>query len=73
MIAMGPGWRKQHDDIKHEIAAACAECDVECTTEVYGLFSAYIGQNGMTGRKRQGLVPDFMITLKKCHACLAEL
>ena len=42
---------------------------VRCRTEVYGLFAACIPQagralaSGMSQRKRQGLVPDFMLTL----------
>ena len=63
----GDGWRTQHDAIKWRIAGDMAEMQARAATEVYGLFAAYIPQQGRarldgeTARKRQGLVPDFLL------------
>ena len=73
MNCCGDGWRRQHDEIKEAIAAACAECGVEFTMEVYGLFAAYVGQNNLNGSSCQALVPDFMLTLKNRRSVLFEL
>ena len=72
MIASGPGWRGQHDDVKNAIARSASECKVEHTCEVYGVFAAYVGQNDMTGSHRQGMVPDFMFKIDHRES-LAEL
>ena len=63
----GDGWRTKHDAIKWRIAGDVAEMQARATTEVYGLFAAYIPQQGRarldgeTARKRHGLVPDFLL------------
>ena len=65
----GDGWRTQHDVLKWRITQDAHEMGARCRTEVYGLFAACIPQAGraralgMPARKRQGLVPDFMMTL----------
>ncbi len=65
----GDGWRTQHDVLKWRIAEDAKEMGIRCRTEVYGLFAACIPQAGrlraahLPARKRQGLVPDFMLTL----------
>ena len=57
----GDGWRTQHDAIKW--------MQVRTRPEVYGLFAACIPQAGKSradaqpARKRQGLVPDMMVTV----------
>ena len=63
----GDGWRTQHDAIKWRIAQDAREMHVRLRTEVYGLFAASIPQaaraqaDRLSARKRQGLVPDFML------------
>ena len=63
----GDGWRLQHDALKWRIHQDCREQHVGIITEAYGLFSARIPQAGRSSlsrepvRKRQGLVPDFML------------
>jgi len=73
----GGGRTKWHDEVKWEIDDWGRRCGVEITTEVYGLFAAAINQseelNQMSVRKRQGLVPDFMLKLTRNIRTLAEL
>ena len=63
----GDGWRTQHDAIKWKLSADMLDMHVRSSTEVYGLFAPLIpqiGRNRLDGeprRKRQGLVPDFMV------------
>ena len=63
--ARGDGFRRRHDQIKRKIVSLhkWAGVDVEC--EVFNLFSGLIPQQGLArieaGRKRQGLVPDFLV------------
>lgn len=65
----GDGWRNQHDSLKWRIQQDAKEMGIRIRTEVYGLFAACMPQQGRTRaaalpvRKRQGLVPDFMITV----------
>ena len=67
----GDGWRIQHDAIKWRIVQDAREMHLRVQPEVYGLFAASIPQagrrvaDGLPRRKRQGLVPDFMV-----HAAL---
>ena len=62
----GDGWRSQHDALKWQIDD-CRDSHTRVVTEVYGLFAAYIPQAGRRRlasepiRKRQGLVPDFLV------------
>jgi hypothetical protein len=61
---VGDGWRRKHDINKWNIADWLKYADVQHITEVYGLFASCVNQeeiNDMPHRKRQGLVPDFMI------------
>ena len=59
----------QHDSLKWRIQQDAEEMGIRIRTEVYGLFAACMPQQGGTraaalpARKRQGLVPDFMITV----------
>ena len=61
------GWRTQHDALKWRITEDMREMQARATTEVYGLFSACIPQVGRArldrepARKRQGIVPDFVM------------
>ena len=65
----GDGWRTQHDAIKWRIHEDAKEMHVRTRPEVYGFFAACIPQEGRSradaqpARKRQGLVPDMMMTL----------
>ena len=72
----GGGWTKQHDTTKWVLADLMAECDMDCTTEVYGLFSPCISQrdafNGQPARKRQAMVPDYHVLIAN-KAMLMEL
>jgi len=77
----GDGWRTQHDALKWRISRDMQEMHLRASTEVYGLFAALIPQAGRArldsepARKRQGLVPDFLISAPEgtSQACLAEL
>ena len=63
----GDGWRTQHDALKWRIHADLSEMHVRVRTEVYGLFAALLPAaarhqlDGEPVRKRQGLVPDFLV------------
>lgn len=63
----GGGRTKQHDTTKWVLADLMAECDIDCTTEVFGLFSPCISQrdafNGQPARKRQAMVPDYHVLI----------
>ena len=65
----GDGFRTQHDAIKWRLDEDLREMQVRSRTEVFGLFASALPQEaremvqGWTHRKRQGLVPDFMIAL----------
>ena len=65
----GDGYRTQHDAIKWRLDEDLREMGVRARTEVYGLFAAVIPQasrdelSRWPARKRQGLVPDFIIAL----------
>jgi hypothetical protein len=78
----GDGWRTQHDTIKWLLTEDMRHMSVRSTTEVYGLFAPLIPQHGRnqldraTARKRQGLVPDFLLYSPEPgpeQACLMEL
>ena len=63
----GDGWRTQHDAIKWQLVQDAREMMFRLRHEVYGLFAASIPQagrralDGLPMRKRQGLVPDFLL------------
>ena len=63
----GDHWRTRHDNVKMALASLFAWAKVSHTTEVFGLFAPYISQQALSrydrGRKRQGLVPDFRLTI----------
>ena len=65
----GDGWRTQHDAIKWRLYEDLKEMGVRCRSEIFGLFAQCIPQTGRRQanqqpvRKRQGLVPDFHITV----------
>ena len=73
----GDGWRKQHTEFEDEIEACCTRYGMRCETEIYGLFAAYIAQGSVydqwSQRKRQGLVPDFMLWCADNRTVLMEL
>ena len=76
-VMEGGGRTKWHDEVKWLIDDWGRQCGVEITTEVYGLFAAVINQseelNQLPARKRQGMVPDFMMKLTRNIRSLAEL
>ena len=61
----GDGRRKWHDAIKMRIQYLHRWAGVDLKCEVFNLFSGLIPQQGLNrmekGRKRQGLVPDFLV------------
>jgi len=67
MIMTGDGWRHKHDGTKFGLADWMKYANVQHITEVYGLFSSSLNQaaiNGTPYRKKQGLVPDFLINFR---------
>ena len=66
----GDCWRGQHDAILSRTTRDSKEIGLAVRPNGYGLFSACIPQegrrrfDGQPMRKRQGLVPDLMITLQ---------
>ena len=69
MAANLPGdqFRIRHDALKMTVSRMCQWARLPCTVEVFGLFSHLIPQEGLSrmesGRKRQGIVPDFRLGL----------
>ena len=65
----GDGFRRQHDAIKWRLDEDLHEMGVRVRTEVYGLFAPALPQHARDTisrwprRKRQGLVPDFMLAV----------
>ena len=65
----GDGFRTQHDAIKWRLDEDMREMGMRSRTEVYGLFAAVLPQHARETvsqwpmRKRQGLVPDFVVAL----------
>ena len=63
----GGGWTTAHDSTKWLISELLKSASINHTCEVYGLFASCMDQQGadanasFNGRKRQGLVPDFLI------------
>ena len=63
----GDHWRQRHDMVKHVIYRLCLWAGLPCEQEVFNLFSRHIPQAGLAridkARDRQGMVPDFKISL----------
>ena len=63
----GDHWRQRHDMIKHVLYRLCLWAGLPCELEVFNLFSRHIQQAGLSridkARDRQGMVPDFKISL----------
>ena len=63
----GDHWRRRHDMIKHVIYRLCLWAGLPCEQEVFNVFSRHIPQAGLSridkARDRQGMVPDFRISL----------
>ena len=63
----GDHWRQRHDMIKHVLYRLCLWAGLPCELEVFNLFSRHIPQAGLSriekARDRQGMVPDFKISL----------
>ena len=74
-------WRHRHDKIKMTISSLCKWARLPFVTEVFGLFSHLIPAQALNrmeaGQKRQGMVPDFRMTIPTPmggnQLCLAEL
>ena len=75
----GDGWRTRHDELKHLIDKDVQGHGMPCSCEVFGLFAPLLPQAARTEwlaapvRKRQGLVPDFLVTLPQGMEALMEL
>ena len=61
----GDGWRVRHDAVKLRLRGLLTWAGIPSTCEVFNLFADCIPQDGLNrlerGRRRQGLVPDFMV------------
>ena len=61
----GDGWRRRHDALKLLLRKLLVWSGIPVMCEVFNLFASCIPQEGLNriemGRKRQGLVPDFLI------------
>ena len=61
----GDSWRHRHDSVKQEIVRLAHWAGVKVTCEVFNCFSHLIPQAGLNrmerGRKRQGILPDFLM------------
>ena len=67
----GDHWRVRHDTVKMAISSLCSWARLEATAEVWGLFSHLIPSEALSrfesGRKRQGMVPDFRFKIPSEH------
>ena len=63
----GDHWRQRHDQLKMVLYRLCVWAGLPCEVEVFNLFARHIPQDGLArienNRDRQGMVPDFKITL----------
>ena len=75
----GDGWRIRHDELKHLIDKDVQGHGIPCSCEVFGLFAPLLPQEARAewlaapARKRQGLVPDYLLTLPHGMEALMEL
>ena len=75
----GDGWRVRHDELKYLIDKDVRGHGLPCSCEVFGLFAPLLPQAdraellGAPARKRQGLVPDYRISLPDGFDALMEL
>lgn len=69
----GDNWRKRHDDVKWAIYGLARIAQMDVTCEVFGLFAAYLNQQGLDQKTRQGLVADFKFNIPGKPEFLAEL
>ncbi|CAE8642970.1 unnamed protein product [Polarella glacialis] len=66
----GDGWRTQRDCLKWRLVEDAKEMGVPVRAEVYGLFASCLPHaqrqhfDSMPARQRQGIVPDFQITVQ---------
>ena len=67
----GDHWRVRHDTVKMAINSLCSWARLPATAEVWGLFSHLIPSEALSrfesGRKRQGMVPDFRFKIPSEH------
>ena len=63
----GDDWRKRHDSMKMMLSRMLRWARMPFQCEVFNMFAHLIPQEGLSrmerGRKRQGLVPDFLLEL----------
>ena len=63
----GDGWRRRHDKMKRKLLSLLRWAGLEVQCEVFNLFAGLIPQEGLSsierGRKRQGMVADFLVKL----------
>ena len=61
----GDGWRTRHGNVKLFLTKLFDWAHLPFNCEVFNMFANLIPQKGLSrierGRKRQGLVPDFML------------
>ena len=75
----GDAWRTRHDELKHLVFKDIRRHGLPCSCEVFGLFAPLLPQEARSElmatpkRKRQGLVPDFLLTLPEGFEALREL
>ena len=71
----GDGWRRRHDEVKEKILSLLKWAGVGVQCEVFNLFAGLIPQQGLArierGRKRQGMVADFMVEMPGDSAAAA--
>ena len=67
-VLKGDGWRARHDTVKLCIDHILSANDMDVTTEVRDLFSSALStaqqqafNTATSGRRRQGIIPDFFI------------
>ena len=68
----GDHWRQRHNMILHLLHNMCSWAGVQCSLEVFNLFSGHIRQEGLSRleqhQQRQGLVPDMRISVPRMPA-----
>ena len=69
----------RHDELKHLLDKDVQGHGIPCSCEVFGLFAPLLPQEAraelqvVPKRKRQGLVPDYLVTLPQGFETLLEL
>ena len=78
-VMKGDGWRTRHDTIKLTLDTILIAMGLDVTTEVYDLFSSTLSAaqkqtlDSVNRRRRQGMIPDFLIGMPNAIRHLFEL